>query len=80
MKTAADLKKCIDDFKSDIGENLDLFLHMQSSILTIHDTFENIKGVCTGGFDGLKKSMKHTQCDPVHIFRVVEKGNCKKAE
>ena len=24
MKTAADLEKCIDDFKSDINENLDL--------------------------------------------------------
>ena len=24
MKTAADLEKCIDDFKSDISENLDL--------------------------------------------------------
>ena len=59
---------------------LTLFLHMQSSILTIHAICGNIKGVCTGGFNGLQKSMKHTQCDPVHIFRVVEKGNCKKAE
>ena len=32
-----------------------LFLHMQSSILTIHDTCGNIKGVCTGGFEGLNQ-------------------------
>ena len=56
-------------------KTLTLFLHMQSSILTIHDTCGNVKGVCTGGFDGVKKLMKHIQCDPVHIFRVVEKGN-----
>ena len=51
---------------------LTLFLHMQSYI---HDLCGNVKGVCTGGFDGVKKLMEHIQCDPVHIFRVVEKGN-----
>ena len=38
-------------------------------------TCGNVKGVCTGGFGGVKKLMEHIQCDPVHIFRVVEKGN-----
>ena len=75
MKTPADLEKCIDDFKSDISENLDHVSHMQSYILTIHDTCGNVKRVCTGGFDGVKKLMKHIQCDTVHIFRVVVKGN-----
>ena len=50
MKTAADLEKCIDDFKSDISENLDLV----SAYVNIHDTCGNIKEVCTGGFEGLK--------------------------
>ena len=39
-------------------KTLTLFLHMKS-ILTIHDTCGNVKGVCTGGFDGVKKLMKH---------------------
>ena len=33
-------------------KTLTLFLHMQSSILTIHDTGGNIIGVCTGGLRG----------------------------
>ena len=56
-------------------KTLTLFLHLQSYILIIHDTCGNVKGVCTGGFDGVKNLMKHIQCEPVHIFRVVEKGN-----
>ena len=48
MKAAADLEKCIDDFKSDIGENLDLFLHMQSSILTIHEHAGTSRGYVQG--------------------------------
>ena len=53
-------------------KTLTLFLHMQSSILTIHDTCGNVKGVCTGGFWWVKKI---NETHSVHIFSVVEKGN-----